>query len=42
MLEKTENQKWTIQRNWQDWVHKRHGEDKQNKKYTTQNRKLKR
>ena len=25
------NQEWTIQRNWQDWVHKTQDEDKQNK-----------
>jgi hypothetical protein len=25
------NQEWTIQRNWQHWVHKTQGEDKQNK-----------
>jgi hypothetical protein len=26
------NQEWTIQRNWQHWVHKTQGEDKQNKR----------
>jgi hypothetical protein len=26
------NQEWTIQRNWQHWVHKTQDEDKQNKK----------
>ena len=26
------NQKWTIQRNWQHWVHKTQDEDKQNNK----------
>jgi hypothetical protein len=25
------NQEWTIQRNWQHWVHKTQDEDKQNK-----------
>ena len=25
------NQKWTIQRNWQHWVHKTQDEDKQSK-----------
>jgi hypothetical protein len=25
------NQEWTIQRNWQHWVHKTQGKDKQNK-----------
>jgi hypothetical protein len=36
-LENTEGaiQKWTIQRNWQHWVHKAQDEDKQNKKHTT-------
>jgi hypothetical protein len=24
------NEEWTIQRNWQHWVHKTHDEDKQN------------
>ena len=28
------NQKWTIQRNWQHWVHKTQ-EDKQSKKHNT-------
>ena len=30
------HQKWTIQRNWQHWVHKIHDEDKPNKKYHTE------
>ena len=36
-LGKTEegNQQWTIQRNWQHWVHKTPDEDKQNKKHNT-------
>jgi hypothetical protein len=25
------NEEWTIQRNWQHWVHKTHDEDKQNR-----------
>jgi hypothetical protein len=29
------NQEWTIQRNWQHWVHKTQDEDKQSKKYNT-------
>ena len=32
------NQEWTIQRNWQHWVHKTQDKDKQNKR---QHRKLK-
>ena len=28
------NQEWTIQRNWQHWVHRAQDEDKQNKKIT--------
>jgi len=28
------NQKWTIQRNWQHWVHKTQHEDKQNTNIT--------
>jgi hypothetical protein len=36
-LENTEGaiKKWTIQINWQLWVHKPQDEDKQNKKLTT-------
>jgi hypothetical protein len=36
-LEKTEGaiKQWTIQRNWQHWVHKTHAEDKQQQKHTT-------
>jgi hypothetical protein len=30
-----DNQKWTMQRQWQHWVHKTQDEDKQNKKHTT-------
>jgi hypothetical protein len=29
------NQKWTIQRNWQQMVHKKQDEDKQNKNHNT-------
>jgi hypothetical protein len=29
------NQEWTIQRNWQDWVHKTQDKNKQNKKHNT-------
>ena len=29
------NQEWTIQRNWQHWVHRTQDEDKQNKKHNT-------
>ena len=32
-----DNQEWTIQRNWQYWVHKTHDEDKQNKIHNTEN-----
>ena len=31
---RTANQDWTIQRNWQDCVHKTQNKDKQNKKYS--------
>ena len=31
------NKEWTIQRNWQHWVHKTQDEDKQNKKHNTEN-----
>ena len=31
------NQEWTIQRNWQHWVHTTHAEDKQNKIHNTEN-----
>jgi hypothetical protein len=36
MLENTEGAilKWTVQRNWQHWVHKTQDEDKQNQKHT--------
>jgi hypothetical protein len=30
------NKEWTIQRNWQYWVHKTQDEDKQNKKHNTE------
>jgi hypothetical protein len=30
-----DNQKWTIQRNWQHWVYKTQHENKQNKKHNT-------
>jgi len=36
------NQEWTIQRHWQEWVHKTHDEDKQNKKIQHRKEKLKR
>ena len=29
------NQEWTIQKNWQHWVHKTQEEDKQNKNHNT-------
>ena len=29
------NQEWTIQKNWQHWVHKTQEEDKQNKYHNT-------
>jgi len=29
------NQEWTIQKNWQHWVHKKQEEDKQNKNHNT-------
>jgi len=29
------NQEWTIERNWQYWVHKTQDEDKQSKKHNT-------
>jgi len=29
------NQEWTLQRNWQHWVHKTQDDDKHNKKNTT-------
>ena len=32
-----DNQEWTIQKNWQHWVHKTQDEDKQNKKHNTKN-----
>jgi hypothetical protein len=36
MLEEPKgNQEWTIQRNWQHWVHKTQDEDKQDKKHKT-------
>jgi hypothetical protein len=31
------NQEWTIQRNWQHWVHTTQAEDKQNKIHNTEN-----
>jgi hypothetical protein len=36
MLENTEGAilKWTVQRNWQHWVHKTPDEDEQNQKHT--------
>jgi hypothetical protein len=34
------NQEWTIQRNWQHWVHKIRDEDKQNKNTTQKNKKM--
>ena len=33
------NQEWTIQRNWQHGVHKTHGVEKQNKQHNTENEK---
>ena len=33
-----DNQEWTIQRNWQQWIHKTQDEDKQNKKHNTENK----
>ena len=32
-----DNQEWTIQRNWQHWVHKTQDEDKQSKKHNIEN-----
>ena len=33
------NQEWTIQREWQHWVHKIQDEDKQTQKCITENKK---
>ena len=32
-----DNQEWTIQRNWQHWVHKTQDKDKQNNKHNIEN-----
>jgi hypothetical protein len=41
MLEKTVgNQEWTIQRNWQHWVHQTQDEEMQNKNLTQKTEKM--
>ena len=41
MLDRRSDQEWTIQINWQHWVHKTQDEDNENKNTTQKTKKMK-